>query len=183
MDGNYEFLVDGHTLKAGAGSLLYVPKGILHAHENLGEGVGRMLLTQTPGGLYELFFEKAGRPADGDDGEPSALEDLPDAERRTLEIAAEHGTEIPPPRVDYTWRPPAGKGHASGPQRAPARPAPPLLPALRRAWRRNGPSERCQFVQLIRDGGLPSFRTFSDSIDVVQQLGLTPQPQGGSLAS
>jgi hypothetical protein len=32
-------------------------------------------------------------------------------------------------------------------------------------------------------GRIPSSRTFSDSIDVVQQLGLTPQPQGGSLAS
>ncbi len=116
LDGVYEFLVDGHTLKAGVGSLLYVPEGTLHTHRNVGEGVGRMLLTQTPGGLYELFFEKAGgRPVDGDDGEPPASEDQPDAERRLVEIAAEHGTEIPPPRVDYTWRPPAGKGRASSP--------------------------------------------------------------------
>jgi hypothetical protein len=93
-------MVDDHTIKAGAGSLIYVPKGTLHTHKNVGDGVGRMLLTQTPGGLYELFFQKAGRLADGDDGGPLALEDLSHAERWLVEVAAEHGTEIPPSLVD-----------------------------------------------------------------------------------
>src|SRR5215213_2273464 len=53
LEGEYEFLVHGHTLIAGASSLLYVPKGTLHAYSNVGEGVGRLLVTQTPGGLYE----------------------------------------------------------------------------------------------------------------------------------
>jgi quercetin dioxygenase-like cupin family protein len=100
LEGEYEFLVDGSTLNAKAGSLIYVPKGTLHAHENVGEGVGRMLLTQTPGGLYELFFEKVGRPTDGDDGEPPAFEDRPEVERGIVEVASEHGIEIPPPIVD-----------------------------------------------------------------------------------
>ena len=100
LEGEYEFMVDDHTIKAGAGSLIYVPKGTLHTHKNVGDGVGRMLLTQTPGGLYELFFQKAGRPADGDDGGPLAFEDLPHAERWIVEVAAEHGTEIPPSLVD-----------------------------------------------------------------------------------
>lgn len=100
LEGEYEFMVDDRTIKAGAGSLIYVPKGTLHTHKNVGDGVGRMLLTQTPGGLYELFFRKAGRPADGDDGGPLALEDLPHAERWIVEVAAEHGTEIPPSFVD-----------------------------------------------------------------------------------
>jgi hypothetical protein len=51
------------TLRLGVGSLLYVPKGTLHSHKNVGEGVGRMLVTQTPGGLYERFFEQVGEPA------------------------------------------------------------------------------------------------------------------------
>ena len=54
----------------GAGSLLYVPKGILHAHRNVGEGVGRMLVTQTPGSLYERFFEEVGKAVDGEAGPP-----------------------------------------------------------------------------------------------------------------
>jgi hypothetical protein len=58
-----------------------------------------MLLIQTPGGLYELFFEKAGRwPADDDDvAGPSPLEDRADSGRSIAQIAAEHGIEIPPP--------------------------------------------------------------------------------------
>jgi quercetin dioxygenase-like cupin family protein len=115
LEGAYEFLVDGHTMKAEAGSILYVPKGTLHAHENVGDEVGRMLLTQTPGGLYELFVEKAGRPADGDDGEPPTSEDLPEVTRRIVEVATEHGTEIPPCLRDHPWRPPAGQSRASSP--------------------------------------------------------------------
>jgi mannose-6-phosphate isomerase-like protein (cupin superfamily) len=96
LEGEYEFLVDGRTFKVEAGSLLYVPRGALQAHKNVGKGVGRMLLTQTPGGLYEWFFERAGRrPADGDDGGSLLSEDRPDMASITA-IAAEYGIEIPP---------------------------------------------------------------------------------------
>ena len=95
LEGQYEFLSGRQTLREGAGSLLYVPKGTLHTHKNIGKGVGRTLLTQTPGGLYELFFQKAGMPADGDEVGPPAFEDRPDV-KRIVKIAAEHGIEIPP---------------------------------------------------------------------------------------
>jgi mannose-6-phosphate isomerase-like protein (cupin superfamily) len=97
LEGEYEFLSGRETLRAGADSLLYVPKGVLHAHTNVGESVGRLLLTQTPGGLYELFFEKAGRPVHGDDAVSPASEDRPNAGMSIVEVAAEHGIEIPPP--------------------------------------------------------------------------------------
>ena len=46
LEGEYEFLVEGRTLRAGTGSLLYVPRDNLYAHRNVGEGgVGKMLLT------------------------------------------------------------------------------------------------------------------------------------------
>jgi len=51
LEGEYEFVLEGRTLRASMGSLIYVPKGTLHAHKNVGEGVGRMLVSQTPGGL------------------------------------------------------------------------------------------------------------------------------------
>src|SRR3712207_5725312 len=69
LEGKYEFLVGGNTLRVGSGSLVYVPKGAMHTHRNVGEVPGRMLTTHTPGDLYELFFENAGNPADGDGGE------------------------------------------------------------------------------------------------------------------
>ena len=85
----------GRTFRAGVGSLLYVTKGTLHAHENVGEGAGRLLITQTPGGLYECFFEEVGKPMNGEAGLPG-FEERPDVER-LVEIAAEYGFEIPVP--------------------------------------------------------------------------------------
>jgi quercetin dioxygenase-like cupin family protein len=96
LEGEYEFLMEGSTIRARAGSLLYFPKGTLHAHNGVGEGVGRMLVTQTPGGLYERFFEELGKVADVDDAEPPVFEDRPGA-RKIVALAARYGIEIPPP--------------------------------------------------------------------------------------
>jgi mannose-6-phosphate isomerase-like protein (cupin superfamily) len=95
LEGEYKFLIGREPLRVGAGSLIYVPKGTLHAHRSVGEGVGRMLVTQTPGGLYERFFEEVGKPVVGGAG-PLVFEDLPDM-RRIVEAAAEYGIEIPLP--------------------------------------------------------------------------------------
>jgi mannose-6-phosphate isomerase-like protein (cupin superfamily) len=100
LESEFELLSGEETLRVGAGFLLYVLKGTLHAHKNVGEGVGRMLLTQTPGGLYEQFFEGVGKPADGDGG-PLVLEDQPDV-ANIVAIAARYGIEIPPPIAEET---------------------------------------------------------------------------------
>ena len=95
LAGEYEFLIGRKILRVGAGSLLYVSKGTLHTHRGVGEGVGRMLVTQTPGGLYERFFEEVGKPVNGDSG-PFVFEDQP-AMKRIVEVAATYGIEIPTP--------------------------------------------------------------------------------------
>ena len=115
LEGEYEFLVDGHTLRAWAGSLVYVPKGALHAHRNVGELPGRMLTTHTPGDLYELFFENAGRLAEVDAGEPPAFGGRPRTEERIVEVASEFGIEIPPPVADQAQCPSVGQARASSP--------------------------------------------------------------------
>jgi quercetin dioxygenase-like cupin family protein len=92
LEGEYEFLVEGRTLRAGAGSLIYVPKGDLHAYNNVGEEMGRMLVSQTPGGLHERFFEEIGEPATGESW-PPVFKGLADM-RRIAAIAAEYGIEI-----------------------------------------------------------------------------------------
>ncbi len=94
LEGEYEFLVEGRTFRAGAGSLIYVPKGNLHAHVNVGEVIGRMLVSQTPGGLHERFFEEIGEEMKDRSTAPVS-EDPPDMER-IAKIAAEYGIEIPP---------------------------------------------------------------------------------------
>ncbi len=61
-----------------------------------------MLVTQTPGGLYEHFFEEVGKAVDGDGGS-LLFEEQPDV-RSIVKVAAEHGIEIPPPIAQQEGR-------------------------------------------------------------------------------
>ena len=92
LEGEYEFLVEGRTIDAGAGSLIYVPKGNLHAHKNVGKEPGRMLVSQTPGGLHERFFDEIGE-------EPKyasapTVSEYPPGSESVAKIAAEYGIEM-----------------------------------------------------------------------------------------
>ena len=102
LGGEYEFLVEGRTLRAGTGCLLYVPRGNLHAYSNVGEGVGRMLVSQTPGGSHERFFEEIGEER-RDVSTTPVSEDPPDMER-IARIAVEYGIEMPIPGRSYDGR-------------------------------------------------------------------------------
>jgi mannose-6-phosphate isomerase-like protein (cupin superfamily) len=110
IEGDYEFLIGGQTLRVGADSLLYVPKGTLHTHRGVGKGVGRMLATQTPGGLYERFFEEVGEEAKSNVVMGSLEEGSPEA-ARIIAVAAQYGIEIALPAQD------ARPGHSSRPIR------------------------------------------------------------------
>ena len=92
LEGRFGFAVEGGQIEAGPGSLVYVPKGNLHAFENTGNTTGRMLASQTPGGIYEGFVEEVGEPATGE-VVPPAVEEVPDAERLII-IGAEYGIEV-----------------------------------------------------------------------------------------
>ena len=96
LEGEYEFLDDGHTMRAGTGSLVYVPKGNLHTYKNVGMTLGKMLVSQTPGGLHERFFEEIGQEEAQNKFKPTAHEGLLDAER-IVAIAATYGIEMQPP--------------------------------------------------------------------------------------
>jgi mannose-6-phosphate isomerase-like protein (cupin superfamily) len=95
LEGEYDFVIEGHTTRAGVGSLVYVPKGNLHAYKNAGDGPGRLLLSQTPGGSHERFFEEIGKPAADEPGS-QFLEGEPEMAKLAA-VAARHGIEIPPP--------------------------------------------------------------------------------------
>jgi mannose-6-phosphate isomerase-like protein (cupin superfamily) len=93
LEGEYEFLDGGRIIRAGVGSLIYVPRGNLHAHKNVGEEPGRMLVSQTPGGAHERFFEElAENPA-----APFVSRDSPAVEK-VATIATKYGIEMLPPR-------------------------------------------------------------------------------------
>ena len=100
LEGEYEFLDDGHTMRVGTGSLVYVPKGNLHTYKNVGMTPGKMLVSQTPGGLHERFFEEIGQEEAQDKFKSMAHKGLPNAER-IVAVAAMYGIEIPPPTPSW----------------------------------------------------------------------------------
>ena len=95
LEGKFVFVVGSAKIEAGVGSLIYVPKGNLHAFENVGEMTGRLLVSQTPGGLHERFIEEAGKLGT-DEVAPPTMERPPDAQRLAA-IGAQYGVEIVSP--------------------------------------------------------------------------------------
>lgn len=88
LEGRFGFVVEGAGVEASPGSLIYVPKGNLHAFENTGETTGRMLVSQTPGGVYEGFVEAVGEAM------PPAAEDPTEEAERLAAVGAQYGVEM-----------------------------------------------------------------------------------------
>ena len=80
LAGDLRFKLGGELSATPAGSFVFIPRGVAHCFQNVGEEAGRMLVTFTPAGM-EGFFDRL--------SELTAF-DL-DAFRRT---AAEHGMEV-----------------------------------------------------------------------------------------
>ncbi len=94
LEGRFGFVVEGERIEAGPGSLVYVPKGVLHAFENAGETTGRMLVSQTPGGAYERFIEEVGPPATTEGIPAQTGEPMGDDIRRLAAVGAMYGVEM-----------------------------------------------------------------------------------------
>ena len=57
LSGEFLFHLGTQTVRATAGTFVFVPRDVPHAFENVGKGQGRILGILTPGG-YEQFFEE-----------------------------------------------------------------------------------------------------------------------------
>jgi quercetin dioxygenase-like cupin family protein len=57
LEGEFAFQLGTQTVKATAGTFVFVPRDVPHAFENIGNQPGRVLGIMTPGG-YEKFFEE-----------------------------------------------------------------------------------------------------------------------------
>ncbi len=95
LQGEMEFVTDGITTRATAGSLVRIPKGVLRDYRNVGLEPARVLVLFAPGG-FEGFFEEVGELVTDSSAPP---EDPPDVER-LVAVAAKYGAEIPPPPVE-----------------------------------------------------------------------------------
>jgi mannose-6-phosphate isomerase-like protein (cupin superfamily) len=60
IEGTAKFVVDGKEILLSAGGSAWAPRGSVHTYTNAGEGVLRMIVTCTPGGI-EIPFRKADR--------------------------------------------------------------------------------------------------------------------------
>jgi mannose-6-phosphate isomerase-like protein (cupin superfamily) len=91
LEGELEFMVaEDDILKVGAGSCVYIQKGVLHSYKNLGARPARYLGVITPAGI-EKFFEEVSVPAlDRSSPPPYEQEDLD----RLIASAPKYGVEI-----------------------------------------------------------------------------------------
>jgi quercetin dioxygenase-like cupin family protein len=92
LEGEMEFITDGLTTRAVAGSLVRIPRGVLRDYRNVGSEPARVLVLYAPGG-FEGFFEEVGELVTDHFAPP---EDPPDVEK-LVAAAAKYGSEIPPP--------------------------------------------------------------------------------------
>ena len=55
LEGNYELTVDGETSTIGAGTIVFIPRNVVHRFKNVGETTARMLDWSLPGGQDHYF--------------------------------------------------------------------------------------------------------------------------------
>ncbi|HEV2743820.1 MAG TPA: cupin domain-containing protein [Rubrobacter sp.] len=91
--GELEVSVGGDGFRAGAGSFVHLPRGVIHSYRNVGTGPARFLTLMVPAGL-EKFFEEVGKPGTDVSSPPPVGEEDID---KLLALAPKYGVEIPPP--------------------------------------------------------------------------------------
>src|ERR1700747_1752819 len=61
VDGRYELTIDGQTSIDGPGTLVFIPRNIVHSFKNVGETSACMLDWTLPGG-QDRYFKKISDP-------------------------------------------------------------------------------------------------------------------------
>lgn len=59
LEGELEFMLDGQRLRAGAGDVMHMPRGVPHAWQNVGSAAARLYCVAVPASLEALFQELA----------------------------------------------------------------------------------------------------------------------------
>ncbi len=95
LEGEFEFLKGDHTVRAGAGEFVHVPRGVAHGFTNVGTTNAKFLAIVTPGGLHEKLLGEIGEPAKTEALPPSP-EGPPNVER-IMHVAHKYHTEMLPP--------------------------------------------------------------------------------------
>ena len=78
ISGELEFLQGDKIFTAGAGDLVFIPRGLTHRFHNPGIQPARMVFVYTPGGAEGLFIEVGDEPRPGAQVQPWGPERLTD---------------------------------------------------------------------------------------------------------
>lgn len=65
LEGTYELTVDGQTTTAGAGTIVFIPRNVVHRFKNVGDTPACMLDWSLPGG-QDHYFKAIAELAAGD---------------------------------------------------------------------------------------------------------------------
>lgn len=57
VEGEFRFRLEDEVAPGPPGSFVFIPRGVRHTWQNVGEGVGRFFFVVAPAG-FELFFER-----------------------------------------------------------------------------------------------------------------------------
>ena len=87
VEGTYELTVDGQTTTAGAGTIVFIPRNVVHRFKNVGDTTACMLDWSLPGG-QDHYFQAIGDLAAGEGftGE------------KVIEISKQFDTNFPAPQ-------------------------------------------------------------------------------------
>jgi quercetin dioxygenase-like cupin family protein len=91
LEGEMTFRAGDETVRAAAGAFVHLPPGLAHSFRNESDAPARMIITMTPAGLEEMFFE-VGTPLA--EGATTALPPTPEEIERLLAAAPRYGVEI-----------------------------------------------------------------------------------------
>ena len=76
LEGQFEFVLDERKVNADAGSVVYVPRTMMHAFTNTGKEKGKLLFINTPQGPLEQFLVEFGEPVSDPSSPPEGELDL-----------------------------------------------------------------------------------------------------------
>jgi mannose-6-phosphate isomerase-like protein (cupin superfamily) len=96
LSGEYEFLLGDRTVRAGAGSVLYGPRGVPHTFKNVGQEPAKMLAIVTPACFEQFLFEAGDDPTDGSKAPDFGAEQI----ERMLAVAPKYGIQILSPESE-----------------------------------------------------------------------------------
>ena len=76
LEGQFEFVLGDRKVNADAGSVVYVPRTMMHAFTNIGTDKGKLLFINTPAGPLEEFLLEFGEPVSDPSSPPEGELDL-----------------------------------------------------------------------------------------------------------